>query len=105
MLAGILYLNTCEKGGETEFPVIGKSMKTERGKLILFPSYFTHIHFSNPANENRYALVMHVRETPHPSELLQPEAPWVQKIKKLNEEGEFDGEKKTNNEGSKNSNR
>ena len=47
--AGILYLNTIREGGETFFPVLGKKIKPKRGRLVIFPSYFTHMHLGLPS--------------------------------------------------------
>ena len=51
MVVSILYLNTVEKGGETEF--LHQSMRVcpEQGTLALFPPYWTHPHRGNPPLE------------------------------------------------------
>ena len=43
-----LYLNTVEKGGETEFLYYKKRVKPETGRIILFPCSFMHTHRGNP---------------------------------------------------------
>ena len=59
--AGILYLNTIREGGETFFPVLGKKIKPKRGRIVIFPSYFTHMHLGLPALSNdRYIIALHV---------------------------------------------
>ena len=47
-IAFILYLNTVEKGGETEF--LNQSLRLEplKNRLIIFPTTYTHTHRGNP---------------------------------------------------------
>ena len=40
----MLYLNDDYKGGETEFLYYKKRVQPERGKLIIWPAHFTHVH-------------------------------------------------------------
>jgi len=48
------YLNTVDEEGTTEF-IDGTKIKPEQGKLILFPSFWTHIHKGNPPKKiNKY---------------------------------------------------
>lgn len=42
----IIYLNTVEQGGETEF-INGRKVKPERGKAIIFPANWTYPHCGN----------------------------------------------------------
>lgn len=57
ILAFILYLNDVEEGGETEFLYYPKRIKPEAGKLIMFPSAFTHTHRGNqPLSGDKYIL-------------------------------------------------
>ena len=46
-LTYILYLNDDYVGGETQLFYQHKNIKPEKGKLILFPAYFTHMHRGN----------------------------------------------------------
>ena len=101
ILAGLIYLNTCIEGGETEFPIIGRKYKPIEGKMIIFPSYFTHNHFSHLSEEDRYAVVFHVRETMNLKSALTFNS--NNKFKK-DKEKDLNGKKKTNDEGSKDSN-
>jgi len=48
LLFFILYLNTVESGGETEFLYYKKRVTAETGKLLLCPASFTHTHRGNP---------------------------------------------------------
>ena len=50
-LVYILYLNDDYEGGETQFLYQKKNITPERGKLVLFPPYFTHIHRGNMLTE------------------------------------------------------
>jgi hypothetical protein len=52
-----LYLNTIEEGGETEFLYLNKRINAEAGRLIIFPSGFTHTHRGNPPiGKSKYIL-------------------------------------------------
>lgn len=44
VLAGIVYLNTVEEGGETEFPIHNLKIKAVEGRLSLFPTSFNYPH-------------------------------------------------------------
>lgn len=43
-----IFLNTVEEGGETEFLHQSRRIKPEKGKVIIWPAQFTHIHRGNP---------------------------------------------------------
>ena len=47
-LSAVLYLNDDFTGGETEFALQKVKIKPETGKLVLFPPYWTHTHWSRP---------------------------------------------------------
>jgi hypothetical protein len=53
----ILHLNTVHEGGELIFPEQNKSIKTEEGKLVIFPPYGLYGHYTTPSNETREILV------------------------------------------------
>jgi hypothetical protein len=53
----ILHLNTVHEGGELVFPSQNKSIKTEEGKLIIFPPYGMFGHYTTPSNETREVIV------------------------------------------------
>jgi|TARA_R110000787_G_scaffold22799_6_gene65923 hypothetical protein len=44
ILVWMLYLNTVEDGGGTEFKYINRVEKAEKGKMLIWPSDFTHTH-------------------------------------------------------------
>ena len=44
VLTYLLYLNDDFEGGETEFMFQKHREKPKKGTLVLFPSYFTHVH-------------------------------------------------------------
>lgn len=48
------YLNTVEKGGETEFHYQDLKIKPEKGKLVIFPPFWTHVHRSCVTENNKY---------------------------------------------------
>lgn len=57
-LSIVLYLNTVEKGGETVFVRQDKSVQPIRGRLLLFPSSWTHPHEARPPiSEPKYAMI------------------------------------------------
>ena len=63
-IAGIVYLNTINEGGETVFPTIKEKIKAVQGKIVLFPSNFTHVHYSKTTKkQDRYNIIIHVSET------------------------------------------
>ena len=53
----ILHLNTVHDGGELIFPEQNKSIKTEEGKLVIFPPYGMYGHYTTPSNEPREVIV------------------------------------------------
>ena len=51
----IIYLNTIEEGGETEFLYQKMRVKPKQGTIVLFPAAFTHVHRGNPPlKEDKY---------------------------------------------------
>lgn len=44
----ILYLNEVMSGGETEFLYLNQRIPPKEGRLLIFPSGFTHTHRGNP---------------------------------------------------------
>lgn len=56
-LAAILYLNDVDEGGETEFLYYPKRVKPKKGRLILWPSGFTHTHRGNPPISNEKHII------------------------------------------------
>lgn len=52
-----MYLNTIEKGGETEFLYLNQRIEAKAGRVIIFPSGFTHTHRGNPPiQQHKYIL-------------------------------------------------
>jgi len=43
-----LYLNTVEKGGETEFLNQGLRIEAVKNRFVMFPATYTHVHRGNP---------------------------------------------------------
>jgi len=57
LLAFMIYLNDVDEGGETEFLYQHKRIKAETGKLLIWPSQFTHTHRGNmPLSNKKYIL-------------------------------------------------
>ena len=53
----ILHLNTVHEGGELVFPEQNVKIKTEEGKLVIFPPYGMFGHYTTPSNETREVIV------------------------------------------------
>ena len=47
VFAIIMYLNTVDEGGETEFPYYNVKIKPEKGKVLLFPGNYLFPHKGN----------------------------------------------------------
>lgn len=55
LFAFILYLNTVDEGGETEFPDFNYKCKPEEGKLLIFPCNYLFRHQGNiPVSHDKY---------------------------------------------------
>ena len=53
----ILYLNTVERGGETEFFYQKKCVYPKAGSVVIAPGGFTHTHRGNmPLSHDKYIL-------------------------------------------------
>jgi hypothetical protein len=53
----VVHLNTINEGGEFVFPNQNTKIKTEAGKVVIFPPYGFYEHYTTPSNENREILV------------------------------------------------
>ena len=54
-LVVMIYLNDVELGGETEFFHQQLRIKPEKGKMVIFPPYYTHMHrASKPLTHDKY---------------------------------------------------
>ena len=57
ILAWMVYLNDIEDGGETEFLYQGVRVPPVKGRLIVWPAGFTHVHRgSPPLKDTKYAI-------------------------------------------------
>ena len=55
ILAWLVYCNTVEDGGETEFYYLNKKVKPEKGKIVIFPADFPFVHRGNvPIDAHKY---------------------------------------------------
>jgi hypothetical protein len=52
-----LHLNTVDEGGELVFPAQNRSIKTEEGKVVIFPPYGMFGHYTTPSPEPREVIV------------------------------------------------
>jgi hypothetical protein len=58
MYSAVLYLNTVEVGGETEFVNHGISVSPRAGTLIMFPAWHPYAHRAlPPLSDDKYAVV------------------------------------------------
>lgn len=53
----VIHLNTVKNGGELIFPSQNRSIKTEIGKVVIFPPYSMYGHYTTPSDEAREVLV------------------------------------------------
>jgi hypothetical protein len=64
-LATMLYLNTVEEGGETEFLYQKRRIQPRQGRLLIFPASFTHTHRGNPPlSGDKFILTSWLEEFP-----------------------------------------
>ena len=49
-----IYFNDIIEGGETEFLYQKQKVKPKKGRVIIFPGSFTHLHRGNPPYETKY---------------------------------------------------
>jgi hypothetical protein len=52
-----VHLNTVKEGGELVFPSQNRSIKTEAGKVVIFPPYGMYSHYTTASLEPREVLV------------------------------------------------
>lgn len=53
----VLHLNTPRSGGELVFPTLNKTIKTEAGKLVIFPPYGFAQHYTQASQDSRDVIV------------------------------------------------
>lgn len=54
----IAFLNDVKEGGETKFTIHNKSVVPEKGKILMFPSFFTYPHMGcQPKSNDKYIVV------------------------------------------------
>ncbi len=53
----ILHLNTVDEGGELIFPSHDKKIKTEEGKIVVFPPAGSYGHYTSPSKKEREVIV------------------------------------------------
>jgi hypothetical protein len=53
----VLQLNTVQEGGELIFPNQDVKIKTEEGKLVIFPPYSMFGHYTTPSEQPREVIV------------------------------------------------
>jgi hypothetical protein len=53
----VLHLSTPNEGGDLIFPNQNKSVKTEAGKIVIFPPYGFYQHYTTPSTESREVIV------------------------------------------------
>ena len=53
-LAWMVYLNDVDEGGETEYLYQQLKIKPKKGRVVIWPGSFTHIHRGNPPMSVKY---------------------------------------------------
>lgn len=57
VVAGLLYLRTIDDGGSTEFADQVLHVKSDEGKIVLFPPYWTHFQRGiSPVSQTKYVM-------------------------------------------------
>lgn len=57
VIAAVMYLNTVERGGGTNFPIHDITVQAVRGRVSLFPTNFTHPHSGvMPLSSDKYII-------------------------------------------------
>ena len=55
IFVAMVYLNDVSEGGETAFYHQNIEIKPQKGKMVIFPPYFTHMHRGNrPVSNDKY---------------------------------------------------
>jgi len=55
--SAVLHLNTLDEGGELVFPAQNKTVKTQAGKVVVFPPYGMFRHYTTPSTQTRDVIV------------------------------------------------
>ncbi len=50
----MVYLNDVDSGGETEFLYQQLKIKPKRGRVVIWPGSFTHLHIGNHPMSDKY---------------------------------------------------
>lgn len=58
LISVVLYLNDVHAGGETHFPDYDISVRPKKGRIVFFPSFFTHMHEAKPVAEGEKYVVV-----------------------------------------------
>ena len=65
ILAVMVYLNDVSEGGETAFFHQDLKVKPEKGKMVIFPPYFTHMHKGmKPISNDKYICNLYIGVNP-----------------------------------------
>lgn len=67
VLAWMTYLNDVEEGGETRFHHFGLDIKPERGKTLIWPVEWTHVHAGQVVKAGPKYVITGWMHFPHPS--------------------------------------
>ena len=64
-LACVMYLNTVDEGGETEFTEHGLKVSPKQGDMLMFPAYWTHPHAARvPISGDKWIISTFVSHDP-----------------------------------------
>ena len=77
IFAIIMYLNTVDEGGETEFPQHNIKIKPEKGQVLLFPGNYLFPHKGNmPISNSKYIATSWVEFKEMPAKLMRLHGKW-----------------------------
>lgn len=64
-LACVMYLNTVDEGGETEFTEHGLKVSPKQGNMLMFPAYWTHPHAARmPVSDDKWIISTFISHDP-----------------------------------------
>ncbi len=82
-LGAVCYFNSVEEGGETGFLYQNIKIKPEKGNIVLFPPFYTHVHCSfEPISNEKYVLSTWFQQDYHSlaSESIEKEVDLIKRV-------------------------
>ncbi len=69
---GVIYLNDVEEGGKTVFPTWGVEVQPKQGKVVMFPPFYTHIHYGEmPISSDKTIITFSIMGADEDSKFLE----------------------------------